>query len=309
MNAPLLPSPREGPSPFLEGTNVALVWDSTALGIYKDCPRKYQYAIIEGWRTKAESVHLKFGTIYHTALERYYKDRAAGVDHDEAVAYAVEYTLRESWGWLSDNTAKNRETLVRTVIWYLEEFKDDKATTIILANGKPAVELTFKFELDFGPTGGHTYMLSGHLDRLVEFGGQVLAMDHKTTGTTLSPHYYKQFSPDNQMSLYIFATQVAFNTPARGVIIDAAQIAVGFTRFDRGVAYRRPSEIEEWYNDLRLWLEDAERSAQAGYWRMQDKNCRLCQFQDVCSKELSLRPVILASNFTKATPWNPSAVR
>lgn len=303
------PTPREGPSPFLEGTAIQLVWDSTSIGYYKLCARHYQLAIMEGWRPKSESFHLTFGGLYASSIELYHKARARGVDHEESLLDATDFVFRKSFGWASLDTKKNRETLVRTVIWYLEEFRDDKATTIILSNSVPAVELTFKFELDYGPTEESRYILSGHLDRLVEFGGTVYALDNKTTGQTLSPYYYKQFSPNNQISLYTIAGQVAFNTPARGVIIDAAQIAVGFTRFDRGIAYRRPTELEEWLNDLKITLRRAEEDARAGYWPMNDKSCVLCPFNDVCSKEPSLRPVILASNFTKADPWNPARPR
>ena len=294
------------PSPFLEGTNVQLVWDSTSLGMLKECSRKYYYSMIEGWRPKAQSIHLTFGIIYHSALELYYKLRAVNTSHDDATIAAAEYTLRESWGMPADNPNKNRETLVRTVIWYLEEFRDDKATTIILADGRPAVELTFKFDLGYGP--GPGYAISGHIDRLVTFSDQQYVMDHKTTKQTLSKYYYQGYSPDNQMSLYTIAAQVVFNTTARGVIIDAAQVAVGFSRFDRGIAYRRPSELEEWMNDMRWYLEMAARNAESGHWPMNDKACRMCHFRDVCSKEVSFRPVILNSDFVK-DPWNPMKLR
>lgn len=304
------PTPREGPSPFLEGTCIQLFWDSTALGYYKQCPRLYYYSIIEGWRHRAPSVHLVFGGFYASAIEFYHKSRATGTDHETSLLDTVTFSLRESWGWHSDDPNKTRETLIRTIIWYLEEFKEDNAKTVILSNSKPAVELTFKIELDYGPTGSdQPYMLSGHLDRLVEFGGTVYALDNKTTKTTLSPNYYKRFSPDNQISLYTLAGQIAFNTPARGVIIDAAQVAVGFSRFDRGIAYRRPTELDEWLRDLKVWLRRAEEDARAEHWAMNDKACTLCAFQDVCSKEPSLRPVILASNFSKEKPWNPAQKR
>jgi hypothetical protein len=64
------------PSPFIEGTRLQFAWDSTSLGYLKECPRKYYYTMIEGWRGRGESVHLRFGQEYHAALEHY--DRAPG---------------------------------------------------------------------------------------------------------------------------------------------------------------------------------------------------------------------------------------
>src|SRR6266436_1501275 len=158
------------PSPFLPGTNIQYAWDSTSLGWLKTCPRLYQYNQIEGWRQRGPSVHLDFGGFYHSALELYDRQRAAGVDHNEALYEAVKYCIEVTWvydeepanaDWEHQDQGgkpldwghhlKTRETLVRSAIWYLEEFgENDAAKTVILANGKPAVELSFKLELDFG---------------------------------------------------------------------------------------------------------------------------------------------------------------
>ena len=105
-------------------------------------------------------------------------------------------------GWQFDHPYKTRENLIRSVIWYLEEFKEDPAQTVILANGKPAVELSFRMELDWGPTGhlgGQPYLLCGHIDRLVTLGEGTYVMDRKTTGSTPGSSYFDGFAPDNQM--------------------------------------------------------------------------------------------------------------
>ena len=75
-----------------------IAWDSTSL---KDliCPRKYYYQMIEGWRPKGESVHLKFGIHYHDALELYDKCRAGVVERErtirrDGIEYDVEAAMR-----------------------------------------------------------------------------------------------------------------------------------------------------------------------------------------------------------------------
>jgi len=328
-------------SPFL-APGVQFAWDSTSLGWFKECPRKYYYSMIEGYRSRGESVHLKFGILYHNALELYDKCRAGVVernhnftkdgieydvpvcevmDHDEACNYVVRDLLIETWDretnspWASDHNLKNRDNLVRSVVWYLEQFGDDNdpATTVILQNGRPAVELSFRFEVDDG------LMLSGHLDRVVEFMGGHYVMDRKTSTTTISSYYFDQYQPDNQMSLYSYAAQVIYQTPVRGVIIDAAQIAVGFTRFERGMTYRTPAQLEEWLNDTRAYVWQAQamgermqsRVAQGkdavGAWPMNDKSCHKyggCVFRDICSKDPHVRQIFLDSDYVRE-PWNP----
>ena len=87
----------EAPSPFLPGTNVMVAWDSTSLGMLKTCSRLYKYVIIDGWQSKEESVHLRFGIEYHHALQDYDLSRAANISHDDAVHDVVrELLLRTS---------------------------------------------------------------------------------------------------------------------------------------------------------------------------------------------------------------------
>lgn len=311
-------APTESPSPFLLGTHVQYAWDSTSLGWLKECPRKYQYSMIERWRSRGNSVHLDFGLFYHDALESYDKWRAEGLDHEAAVSETVRKCLTLTWvlgengeagPWVSDHV-KSRETLVRSVIWYLEEFGDDDAAeTVLLSNGKPAVELSFRLEMDWGPVSesARPYVLSGHLDRVVRFNDAYYVMDRKTSSTTISGHYFDGFSPDNQMSLYSFASRVIYQTPVRGVIIDAVQIAVGFSRFTRGFTFRTEAQIEEWLADTKVWLALAETYAAAGHWPMNDKSCGNyggCVFRKVCSKSPEVRQRFLETDFHKVE-WNP----
>jgi hypothetical protein len=342
----------EAPSPFLHGTKIQHAWDSTSLSWLKTCPRLYQYSMIDGWRSRGTGVHLKFGQLYHSALEYYDKLRAGFIDddgilsvrdppliaeHDDRIRMVINQTLNDTWErtdeytgpWLSDHPSKNRETLIRSIIWYLDQFKDDPASTLILANGKPAVELSFRMELDWGPKAattkrkpfndktaeemqwGQPYILCGHLDRVVEFGGQRYVMDRKTTGSSPTPYYFDNFAPDNQMSIYTLASRVQFNTPVAGVIIDAAQIAVGFTRFQRGFTYRTEAQLEEWLTDFRFWTAQAEGFAERGYWPMNDRSCGMyggCAFRKVCSKSPEVREKFLESDFERR-PWNPLSNR
>lgn len=331
----------DAPSPFLLGTKIQFAWDSTSLSWLKTCPRLYEYSMIESWRAKGTGVHLKFGQLYHSGLELYDKFRAPSdlgepANHEEAIIEVIRWLMEASWErnedmtegkpWTSDHPAKNRETLIRSVIWYLDQFKDDPAATLILANGKPAVELSFRMELDWGPGGydsklGYArpygqlepqpYILSGHLDRVVEFGGQKYVCDRKTTGSGLTPHYFGNYAPDNQMSLYTIAARIQFSTPVAGVIIDAAQVAVGFTRFQRGFTYRTEAQLEEWLTDLKYWFAQAEDFAERNYWPQNDKSCGMyggCTFRKICSKSPEVRERFLESDFERR-PWNPLTSR
>src|SRR5215472_3280127 len=81
------------PSPFLPGTTIQYVWDSTSLGYFKTCPRLYQYIMIDGWQPKGENIHLRFGQEFHTALEQYDHSIANGVKHEDAILDVVRELL------------------------------------------------------------------------------------------------------------------------------------------------------------------------------------------------------------------------
>jgi PD-(D/E)XK nuclease superfamily len=310
------PTQPPAPSPFLPNTKVQFAWDSTSLGLIKTCPRLYQYTMLDGWGSAEESVHLRFGIEYHQALQDYDLSRAEGIPHDDAVFDVVRELLIRTHGWVTDPESragkyKNRESLVRTVIWYLENFREDTCETYIMANGKPAVELSFRFELAFGPADGQPYVLCGHLDRVVRFNDDLFIMDHKTTTSTPGQYYFAQYEPNNQMTLYTLASQIVLDAPVKGVIITAAQILMDSARFVRGFTFRTKDQVEEWLADASRWFNIAEWYAANDYWPQNDTACDKfggCRFRSVCSKSPSVREIYLKSNFTKQEPearWNP----
>ena len=301
--------------------------------------------MIEGWQSRDESVHLRFGIEYHHGLESYDRLLAEGSTKEQALRAVVRDLLTRTHDWHSDSSTKagkykNRETLISLVVDYVDHFDPDPATTYIKSDGTPAVELSFRFELGFGPAAGQNavweaswdsepdnkvivgsapaqpYLLCGHLDRVVEFNSQLFVMDRKTTTTTLGPYYFSQYQPHNQMSLYTFAGRVILDTHIEGVIIDAAQIKLTEpSAFARGFTYRTEDQLSEWLADLRTTLTIAEAYATANHWPQNDTACDKfggCRFRGICSKSPGVRDRFLATDFTKLevqARWNPLRAR
>src|SRR6266446_4796226 len=318
-------------SPFLPGTNIQFALDSTSIGYMKTCPRLYQYIMIDGWSPKDESVHLRFGSEYHQAIQEYDIERANGAAHEDSIRVAIRNLLVRTGDWLVDETTKagnykNRRTLLQLCVDYFDYFKDDPAQTFILENGKPAVELSFKFELDWGPSAAFAqgfemkpsehfsqpYLLCGHLDRVVTFSDHLFVLDHKTTTIAPGPYFFNQFEPNNQMTLYTLAGKVIIDSPIRGVIIEAAQILLEKpNRFVRGFTYRTQDQLDEWVGDLHYTLQLAEYYAEMNYWPQNDTACDKyggCRFREICSKSPGVRETFLKADFNKLEKedrWNP----
>ena len=298
-------------------------WDSTSIGRLKTCPRKYYYSMIRGIAPRRQNDHLTFGLLLHSALEVYEKHRVT-LPHDEAQERMVDWTLRESWEWKSETAEKTRKTLLRSIVWFTDKFNPDPLKTMILSDGRPATELSFQIPLSSHvKTTDEELILCGHIDRMVLLDGRPYANDKKTTKGQLGNKFFSTFSPNNQMSLYIFAGQVAFAVELQGMIIDGIQVGVGFTRFERQLVSRDKFQINEWYQGLKSWLQQAEMFALLGNhlqqsgqaienaWPQNDTACDHyggCEFRSLCSKTPGAREREIGLAFSPSL-WNPLTPR
>lgn len=301
-----------------DSEGLQFAWDATSLSSYAKCPRYYKLKHLDGWQADNKSVHLVFGGIYAKALEDYFKHVAEGLDPEDALREVVYRALIQTWEydrdengepipntgqpWESLHNTKTRETLIRTIVWYFDHFAEDTAPTVHLADGSPAVELSFALPVDDG------IVYCGHLDRLVEYGDGYFVMDQKTTGTTITSRFFDSFSPDFQMSGYTYAGKILFNLPVSGVIIDAAQIAVGFTRFERGFVHRGEPQLNEWYDTMQGTAERARNDTREQRFLPNYASCGNyggCEFRKICSRAPQHRNNLLEANFHRAPRWDP----
>jgi hypothetical protein len=246
-------------------------------------------------------------------------EHVEGMEPGEVMTKVARVWWDPSAGLSEDAAKKNTKTvpnLFRTAIWYMDQFGfKDPCKTVRLANGKPAVELSFRYEMGFTFKTGEELFHCGHLDRLVELGDLHYVLDRKTSKNTITGNsswgYFAKFNPDNQMSGYTFGSRVALAMPVAGVIIDAAQIAKGFSAFERGFTMRTEGQLDEWRNDFVDMVQRFEGYAERGYWPMNDTACDDyggCAFRNICSKDPSVRQAYLEADFVKR-PWDPLQVR
>lgn len=297
-------------SSFKDGVQFA--WDSSSLKVWQECPYKYYLKMIESWSPRGESAHLRFGSAYATALEHYHKHTATGIDPDTALRMIVREALESTWDrtkddpdgkpWESSHHLKTRENLIRTIVWYFENYQNDPMATYITSEGRPAVEFSFSLPVD------DDILLCGHIDRLVVYQDQLMVQDQKTTGSTIGPYYFRQYSPETQMSMYTFAGQMIYKAPVKGVVIDGVQIAVGFSRFERGMTFRTKAQLDEWYDDAMLHIEQARAATRERKFPMNTTSCGNyggCAFRECCSVTPEVRGNFLQGNFDKVPAWDP----
>lgn len=293
------------PSPFDEN-GAQYAWDATSLTLLKECPRKYYYVMVANWQPKRKSHHLYFGQYLHSALETYDRLLADGADRETAIRGAIRRAITDSAGYEpgerkgTPDKRKTRENLIRCLVWYFEKYNPDPCRTIRLANGAPAVELSFRFDAGLG------ILLTGHLDRVAEFGDGVYVMDRKSTSSTVtgaSAHYFfSGFNPDTQMTHYTLAGKVAYELPVRGVIIDAIQIGVETIEYGRDITHRSAAALDEYLENTYRWVSLAREFTAEDYWPMNESSCGNyggCPFRSICALAPSNRERFLSTTFTQ----------
>lgn len=307
-----------GNSSFSQSTpNFQFAIDSTSLGAAKQCPRYYYYSIVRGLQPKSESPHLVFGLHLHAARERYEHNKLAGLTHDDNLDEVLDWSLKQTWNfelnrpWISTHEKKNRKTLIQTIVWYLDEqAQNDNLETVVLSNGKPAVELSFRFDSGIR-MGDESVIFCGHLDRIANLGLKPYIPDIKTSVSEVNAKWAEQFNPGNQFSMYMLAGKVAFEQSVEGMIVDGIQVGVTFSRFARFFIPRDPASMEEWREDAEYWIGQLYRWAVNGHWPQNDKSCDMfggCVFRRICSKPPHTREQIINADYA-ARVWDPLVSR
>lgn len=293
--------------------NLQIYMDSSSLTEFKICPRKYYYSMVLGRTPQAESIHLTFGILLHKAVELYHKARTT-LTHYEALREAVKWAMEATWDhnlnkpWDSDDKYKNRFTLVRTLVQYLDRYEHDGIATATMADGRVAVELPFSFDSGYTASTGEDFILCGTLDRIVLYEDRFYVMDLKTTKSTIGQYYFKKYSPDNQVSIYSIAGSMIFNQPIEGLIIDACQVAIEKSAFERGFIERTPYQRDEWQRNLGYWLSNINTCAETDNWPQNDSACDRyggCPFRPVCAQPHAAAQMMMLEGAYRDRTWDP----
>lgn len=297
--------------------------DATSIAAGMKCWRYYEYSIIEGYvpgargqATDHGNEHIIFGHLFAAACELYARRIADGDSHAEAQRYVLNVLLVNTYDfvakrpWESTIPQKSRKTLLRTFILYTDRFHGENLETVILRNGKPAVELSFRLEVNIqtsitqvpchdcdgvgrmpdtdaeciycGGLGmvGEEVLLCGHMDKIVDWKDRATGdsmglwiTDQKTSRYALDDRYFAQYSPNIQVSLYTLAGKAVFHKEVEGLIIDATQVLTGGSRFRRKEIYRDPEHLEEFMRDFHYYFRELERRVEENYFPMNPTAC------------------------------------
>lgn len=288
-----------------------LAFDNTSLSAFKDCPRKYYYSIIQGYRSKAPATALSFGSAIHVVYEVFDKAIAEGESRESALRAGCRAALAYPDSYFLGDKKRSRLSLLRSIIWYEAQFRTATLPSHIFKNGRIGLELSFIFPLPFPAYNCETLYYCGHIDKLTEYSNSLFALERKHTVSNLGENFYANYFFSSQIGGYVYAGKVIFETPVSGAIIEATQIGVNYVNFGRAVVHRINSHLEEWMEDTSYWINRIEDAAKDDFWPHNTEACGKyggCPFRAVCSKAPEVRAITLKNDY-RVERWNPLEVR
>lgn len=309
--------------------HLQLAWDSTSIQRFKSCPRKYQYESVLGYKPKKTPIAMTFGTHIHTILEYHTKQHIAKpLPHKEEVERTILFAINETLepkeilnpatgeketiyqSYFTDDTKRTRSNLLRLIIWYLEHYRNDNLEVVLKTDGEPAVELSFRFDTHERTHKDESFILCGHIDKIVKYNGNIWVLDYKTTGQTVD-RMRDYYTLDDQMTLYTLAANVATQHHVHGAILDVMACQVHANQFGRHTLPRNADILNEWLAEAILWMRLAEQYAESNYWPKNQQSCSKysgCQFREICSLTPSMRQRFLDAQFIIEF-WDPLRIR
>ena len=168
---------------------------TSARKCFARCPREYKHRYVDLYRPVTTAHALNFGSLIHEALERWMLDSTVSVRMQTAVNECSKDPDTDPYDIVS------AEELIRG---YHFRWCDEYIKVI-------SVEQTFTAPLINPETdaASRTYSISGKTDAIVEKDGQQWIMEHKTSGSDITPGsmYWQKLRLDTQISTYFLGAR------------------------------------------------------------------------------------------------------
>lgn len=179
----------------MESTNALPFLTASRLRDARACQRRHKYRYLDGYVPLEDASPLRFGTMFHNALEAWWKETSD--DNRLAAAVATIPTGGDPF-----EAAMCRALMAG----YDSRYKPLNLTVI-------AVEQEFRVPLVNPETGqaSRTWALAGKLDVIAQDDRAVVEIEHKTSSEDISPGspYWKRLKLDGQQSMYFIGARAA----------------------------------------------------------------------------------------------------
>jgi hypothetical protein len=268
------------------------IFDSSMLGSFKSCPQLFKKTYMSQWKPKEASVHLHAGAAFakgiETARTAFYVN---SLSSEDSVAAGLT-ALIEHYGDFAcpSDSPKSLERMAGALEFYFSNYpltKDD-SVPYLLPGGKSAIEFSFAQPLPINhPVTNDPLLYVGRMDAIINYAGGVYICDEKTT-SQLGASWSRQWDLRAQFTGYAWGCQQA-GIRVDGAIVRGVSILKSKYDTQQAISYRPDWQIERWYEDLLMWIEDIKKCWETGKWRYNlDHACAEyggCTFRQACSSQ------------------------
>ena len=281
-----------------------LIFDRSSLTNADKCLFYYQKKDIERWRSPRNNIAAAFGTLVHASLEEY-DHVLTFATYEEAVDAAVKKALELAPELAeSEDNARTPETLVRAVVWYCDKYRNDPFKTAVIDIGDgPQVAVELRYEVDIPNT---DYRMSGRIDRLAVYDGDLYIIDRKTTKLTITQKYLNSFMPGWQFATYLWALPY-MGLKVKGVLVEACQTMVNGTRWERERITMPRANLAEHEREIQNMVSRIDKAWEENFWPKSMASCNMyggCEMRFVCNAPVGMRERFLKDRF-EVVPYTP----
>lgn len=287
--------------------------DSTAITRFMECPRKYFYSMVLGYKSDKPYPYFTFGNAYHKfreIIELRWREESDLTKCDvyilEGMERALKFFDKHHVPPPKGNKFEfmNKERIMKSCLVGAKHWKREKAEGVIKVL---AVEQPFQIILPDGE------VIAGRFDQVINYRGKILGRDFKTSSISGS-YYVNTLNPNDQFTRYTYAEnkltgwdendvnskmtcegqliEVLFNTKTTGPTIESFP------------AMRTRNEVLNWLKEQEYWHKVMQLCRDTDVWPMNTKSCTYCEFRPVCKMSSeSMQQSYLKHNY-KHEPWD-----
>jgi len=276
--------------------------DSTRLKDSLRCLRLYYWRHERGFVPAQPRLPLVYGSAIHACLAKHYENQPAGVclaAFEEI--WSTEVLPHQMTTLEAEDPKRNPLIWAEIFMLYKRHYHVEPFTV-------RTVETPFLLPLT------NDLALGGVIDMVIEYLGQTMIVDHKTT-SYLNYKWFSSFNPNHQFSAYLLAANELIKpinpitTMMVNCILVSKAVLTPEKMFDRPYTTRTPNQLAAFKENIIAWWQVVRACRQANAWPQNTESCSAyngCEYHDLCIDVMyDYRQLIPSRAAYRHQIWNP----
>jgi hypothetical protein len=290
--------------------------DAYAIGVYRDCARKYDLRINQNLVAKSKPGGRGFGSVLHKGREVWRKGLMQGKSRDQAFNEGLNAIELEHAGTFASGVQvderRSLENAKRLFTGYVSKFTN---------HGYVPLQIEVPFDLLVGQSpAGHEVYRTGIIDEFCEFQGRQYVLDFKTATPYPGAGWFDGWRTSDQFMGYLWAARQLYGD-THGVIVHGvwvktpAKTARAKYKFEdyftADIITFTEAQLKEWETWFLRTVDRKEHDRQTNSYEPNwGSACKAysstCDYHKWCTSDERTRPLIESIYYDKII-WQPLA--